>query len=203
MLILLCFVACRNCQSDKPLTTLEEGLSYSAPGTEWKLIVTQTGAQWISDTGMAVALKDDNSIDVSALARPPIHANQDDSNGVSNTMSTETREQLSSLPLDDENLHQAMREAGEDPAALSADKSQVTLAFHPNIIKAYSKLQSLQGDLQHVEISAAESADTWPLKCCFCVYQHGPQLRTQPTLRSSPRMCRIMASGPTPSVGLS
>ena len=37
------FVACRNCQSDKPLTTLEEGLSYSAAGTEWKLIVTRQG----------------------------------------------------------------------------------------------------------------------------------------------------------------
>ena len=29
------------------------------------------------------------------------------------------------------------------------------------------------------------------------------QLRQQPTLRSSPRMCRIMSAGVTPSVGLS
>ena len=77
-------------------------------------------------------------------------------------MSSEVREQLSSLPLDDENLHEAMRGAGEDPAALSADKSQVTLAFHPNIINAYSKLQSLQGYLRHVETTAAVSAEYKP-----------------------------------------
>ena len=42
-----------------------------------------------------------------------------------------------------------------------------------------------------------------PSKNCFWKYQQGPQLRTQPTSRSSPRMCRIMSSGRTPSVGLS
>ena len=55
-----------------------------------------------------------------------------------------------------------MRAAGEDPAAVSADKSQATLAFRPNIINAYSKLQSLQGDLQQVATSAADGAENAP-----------------------------------------
>ena len=109
---------------------------------------------------MSSTLKDNNSIDVSALAHSPIRAEQDESSAVSNSTITEVREQLSSLPLDDENLHQAMRDAGDDPAALSADKSQVTLAFHPNVIAAYSKLQSLQGDLRQVATSAADGAES-------------------------------------------
>ena len=107
----------------------------------------------MSDVKMSSTLKDDNSIDVSALAHAPIRAEHDDSNAISNTVSTEVREQVSSLPLDDKNLHDAMRAAGEDPAAVSADKSQVMLAFHPNINTAHSKLQTLQGDLQQVETS--------------------------------------------------
>ncbi len=46
---------------------------------------------------------------------------------------------------------------------------------------------------------AVESACTLPSKNCFWKYQHGPQESTQPTFRSSPRMCRIMSSGCTPS----
>ncbi len=48
-----------------------------------------------------------------------------------------------------------------------------------------------------------ESVLVLPSKYRFWWYQHGPQLRQQPTLRSSPRTCRIMSSGVTPSVGLS
>ena len=157
------FVSCVNCKSTMPLITLEEGLSYRAADTEWRLVVTPDGAQWLSDMKMSSTLKDDNSIDVSALAHSPIRAEQDDSNAVSNSMTMEVREQLSSLPLDDDNLHQAMLKAGEDPAALCADKSQVTMAFHPNVIAAYSKLQALQGDLQQVTSSAAEGAEI--LRC--------------------------------------
>ena len=125
------------------------------------MVITETGQKWISDALMSPELKDSNSVDVSALVHAPIRAEEDESNAVSNIMTTETREQLSLLPLDDENLHEALRRSGQDPAALSADKSQVTLAFHPNIITAYSKLQSLQGDLQQA-VTAAEGAEYQP-----------------------------------------
>ena len=121
---------------------------------DWRLVITETGSKWISEATMSPELKDSNSVDVSALAHAPIRAERDDSRAVSNIMSTEMRERLSTLPLDDVNLHEAMRKAGEDPAALCADKSQVTLAFHPNIITAYSK-----GDLQQVVQSVAEGAE--------------------------------------------
>ena len=48
-----------------------------------------------------------------------------------------------------------------------------------------------------------ESGCSFPSKYAFCAYQQGPQASTQPTSRSSPKMCRIMSSGVTPSVGLS
>jgi hypothetical protein len=56
------------------LITLEEGLSYRAAGTSWQLVVTPDGAQWISDIKLSSSLKEDNSIDVSALAHSPIRA---------------------------------------------------------------------------------------------------------------------------------
>jgi hypothetical protein len=129
---------------------------------EWKLVITETGSKWISEAALSPELKDSNSVDVSALAHAPIRAERDDSHADSNIMSTETRERLSTLSLDDVNLHEALRKAGEYPAALCADKSQVTLAFHPNIITAYSRLQTLQGDLQQVVQSVAEGAEYEP-----------------------------------------
>ena len=53
------------------------------------------------------------------------------------------------------------------------------------------------------QVVGVESGWILPSKNCFWAYQHGPQDSTQPTSRSSPRMCRLMSSGFTPSVGLS
>ena len=54
------FTKCRNCQSTQPLTTLEEGLTYRAAGTEWRMVISSTGAQWVSDTKLTDELKDSN-----------------------------------------------------------------------------------------------------------------------------------------------
>ena len=47
-----------------------------------------------------------------------------------------------------------------------------------------------------------DNAEVLPSKYCFCEYQHGPQLRTQPTLSPSPFTWRNMSAGVTPCVGL-
>lgn len=54
-----------------------------------------------------------------------------------------------------------------------------------------------------IRLFPVESGLSLPSKKVFWKYQPGPQLSTEPTLRSSPRMYRIMSCGYTPSVGFS
>ena len=52
-----------------------------------------------------------------------------------------------------------------------------------------------------IKCRGVESEADVSVKVLLLKYQHGPQVRTQPTLRSSPTMCRIISAGATPCVG--